>query len=297
MWQCQTHRPTLRLISSGGGEREAVPGGLCRRDADTTAPLPHRILQDRGGVHLTPTRRPLLRTDGDDQFIRAARPHGGTPYLCASQRREHLNIFHQLMDMFCPQPGYEVVFHPVDTTVEAVIYEDRSLTVTTIPLEHRVPCCGFLFREKATYPHINKEMVDFYQIPYSQINNIKAGADWTMDDGTVVANSRLVLPADPVRAYAYCSDTKYLPHLHERLKDVDLLYHESTYGDDKLDNASKYCHSTARQAAMVARDAGVKRLMLGHYSARYTDESVLLRQAQEIFPDTILSDEGLTVDV
>ncbi len=207
------------------------------------------------------------------------------------------NIFHQLMDMFCPQPGYEVVFHPVDTTVEAVIYEDRSLTVTTIPLEHRVPCCGFLFREKATYPHINKEMVDFYQIPYSQINNIKAGADWTMDDGTVVANNRLVLPADPVRAYAYCSDTKYLPHLHERLKDVDLLYHESTYGDDKLDNASKYCHSTARQAAMVARDAGVKRLMLGHYSARYTDETVLLRQAQEIFPDTILSDEGLTVDV
>lgn len=207
------------------------------------------------------------------------------------------DIFHRLMDLFCPQPGYEVTFHPVDTTLQRVIYEDRSLTVETIPLEHRVPCCGFLFREKPSLPHINKEMIDFYHIPVSQINNIKAGMDWTNDDGTVIANQKLVLPADPVRAYAYCSDTKYLPHLHERLRNVDLLYHESTYGDDKQENAAKYAHSTARQAAMVARDACVKRLILGHYSARYTDESVLLEQAREIFPNTILSNEGLVVDV
>ena len=206
-------------------------------------------------------------------------------------------IFHQLMDIFCQHPGYEVVYHPVDTTQQTVIYDDRSLTVETIPLEHRVPCCGFLFREKPTLPHINREMIDFYHIPTSQINNIKAGADWTTETGEIIQNHRLVLPADPVRSYAYCSDTKYLPHLCELVKGVDLLYHESTYGDDKLDNAEKYCHSTARQAAQVACSAQVKQLMLGHYSARYNDESVLLRQAQEVFPNTILSNEGLVVNV
>ena len=97
--------------------------------------------------------------------------------------------------------------------------------------------------------------------------------------------------------YAYCSDTRYIPTLHEQLKGVNLLYHESTYGDDQRANAEKYCHSTAREAAMVARDAGVGQLMLGHYSARYPDEKVLLAQAQEVFPNTILSDEGMHVKV
>lgn len=207
------------------------------------------------------------------------------------------NIFQQLMEMFCPHPGFNVTYHPVDTYQRQIIYEDRSLTVETIPLEHRVPCCGFLFREKPSLPHINREMIDFYHIPVSQINNIKVGMDWTTDEGETIPNQRLVFPADPPRAYAYCSDTKYLPQLAETVKKVDLLYHESTYGDDKTDNAEKYCHSTARQAAMVARDAKAKKLMLGHYSARYNDETVLLCQAQEIFPNTILSNEGLVVNV
>ena len=206
-------------------------------------------------------------------------------------------IFHQLMAMFCPHPGYDVIYHSIDTTQQKIIYEDRSLSVETIPLEHRTPCAGFLFREKPSLPHINREMIDFHHIPVSQINNIKAGKDWTTDEGETIPNERLVLPADPVRSYAYCSDTKYLPQLVEVVKNVDLLYHESTYGEDKVDNAAKYCHSTARQAAMVARDAQAKKLMLGHYSARYTDETVLLQQAQDIFPNTILSNEGLVVDV
>ena len=207
------------------------------------------------------------------------------------------NMLKQQMQLFCHDFDYEVDFHAVDTTQQQVIYEDRSLTVETIPLEHRMPCCGYLFREKPSLPHIRRDMIDFYQIPTSQINNIKAGADWITPDGEVVKNERLVEPADPPRSYAYCSDTRYIPTLHERIKGVSTLYHESTYGEDNLLMAQKYFHSTARQAALVARDAGVGRLLLGHYSSRYEDEQILLREAQEVFENTSLTDENTFFDV
>ena len=201
------------------------------------------------------------------------------------------------IDFFTHDLDFEVAFHPVDTTQKSVIYEDRSVVVETIPLQHRMPTCGFLIREKGLLPHIRREMIDFYQIPVSQINNIKNGADWTTAEGEVIPNSRLVKPADSARSYAYCSDTRYIPTLHEQLKGVNTLYHESTYGEDMLQNAEKYCHSTARQAAMVARDAGVGKLLLGHYSSRYEDEGVLLHEAQEVFKNTILTNEMDVIDV
>lgn len=200
------------------------------------------------------------------------------------------------IQMFCNDLGYEVVFHAVDTKENKVIYDDRSLTVETVPLCHRVPCAGYIFREKPTLPHIRRDMIDFYQIPLSQINNIKAGADWTTPEGTVIENSRLVTPAEPPRSYAYCSDTAYLPNLHEMLKGVTTLYHESTYAEDMIDNAVKYCHSTARQAAMVAKAAGVSRLLLGHYSSRYTNEEILLNEAREIFSNSFLTNELQVID-
>ena len=207
------------------------------------------------------------------------------------------DMLKQQMQLFCHDFDYEVDFHAVDTTQQQVIFEDRSLTVETIPLEHRMPCCGYLFREKPSLPHIRRDMIDFYQIPTSQINNIKAGADWTTPDGEVVKNERLVEPAEPPRSYAYCSDTRYIPTLHERLKGVSTLYHESTYGEDNLLMAQKYFHSTARQAALVARDAGVGHLLLGHYSSRYEDEQILLHEAQEVFENTSLTDENTFFDV
>ena len=193
--------------------------------------------------------------------------------------------------------GFEVEFHPVDTTQPSVAYEDRSVIVETIPLQHRMPTCGYLIREKAGLPHIRREMIDFYQIPISQINNIKNGSDWTTPEGEVIPYSRLVKPADPVRSYAYCSDTRYIPTLYRQLTGVSTLYHESTYGEDHLQNAEKYCHSTARQAAMVARDAGVGKLLLGHYSSRYEDENMLLKEAQEVFKNTFLTNEMDVIDV
>lgn len=207
------------------------------------------------------------------------------------------NILASEINVFCNLLEFDVVFHAVDTTVSQVIYEDRSLTVTTIPLQHRVPCCGFLFAEKPTLPHIRRDMIDFYQIPVSQINNIKTGQDWVTDDGRVIDNDRLVKPADKPRSYAYCSDTCYLPNLHKLISGVTTLYHESTYGEDNADRAAKYHHSTAVQAACVARDADVRQLVIGHFSSRYEDEQILLNEAKSIFANTVLANEMSVINV
>lgn len=207
------------------------------------------------------------------------------------------NVMKMQVCFFCRDLEYEVVFHDVDTSVNNIIYEDRSLTVETVPLSHRVPCCGFIFREKQTLPHILRDMTDYYNVPVSQFNNIKNGADWTDEEGNVIPYTRLTKPSEPVRSYAYCSDTRYLPMLHECLKDVSVLYHESTYSEEDETMANMYFHSTAAQAAKVASDARVGKLVLGHYSARYDDENKLLAEAKNIFPNTILSDEGLIIDI
>lgn len=201
------------------------------------------------------------------------------------------------IDLFCHGLEYEVRFHAVDTTVSQVIYEDKSLTVETIPLQHRVPCCGFLFREKPTRRHIRRDMIDFYHIPISQIDNIKCGADWTTAEGDTIPNARLTTDPDPVRSYAYCSDTKYMPTLHRLIDGVNLLYHESTYDSSCANRAELFYHSTSQQAAMVARDAHVGKLLLGHYSARYDDETTILQEARAIFPNSELSQEGMSVSV
>lgn len=198
---------------------------------------------------------------------------------------------------FCRDLGYEVVFHAVDTTKQYVIYEDRSLTVETIPLDHRLPCCGYLFKEKQGLPHIRREMIDCYDIPVSQILNIKNGQDYVQPDGVVVPNERLVVPAETPRSYAYVSDTKYKPQLAVQLRNVTTLYHEATYGDDNSAMSEKYFHSTARQAAQIALGANVGQLLLGHYSSRYTDENVLLEQAKEVFPFSRLTKEFDVIDI
>jgi len=193
--------------------------------------------------------------------------------------------------------GFEVCFHGIETREPAVIYGDRSLEVTAIPLRHRVPTFGFLFREKPTLPHIRRDMIDALGIPLSQINSIKQGADWTAPDGRTYKHEQLTTPPDATRSYAYISDTRYMPDLAELLQQVDVLYHESTYADDCQAAAQTYFHSTAREAAMVARDAHCSRLQLGHYSSRYTDESLLLEQAREVFPQAFLSNEGDIIEV
>lgn len=206
-------------------------------------------------------------------------------------------ILEPQIEFFCKGMPYNVVFELFNPGEQAVIYDDRSVSVETIPLRHRVPCCGFLFREKPTPNHIRRDMIDFYQIPTYLINRIKNGEDYVLEDGTVIPNARLTTPSDPPRSYAYCSDTCYLPRICEQIKGCDLLFHEATFADADAKRAKETFHTTAPQAAEIAKAAQVKKLVIGHYSARYEDESILLKEASEVFPQTILAQENLKIEL
>lgn len=210
------------------------------------------------------------------------------------EMREFLDM---VLKVYCEGMDYEVLFHPIRTREHYLIYEDRSTEVWSLPLDHRVPCSGFLFREKQPLPHIRREMLEAFDIPISQINNIKAGASWTTEDGTVIPHERLTTPAHPARSYAYCSDTRYMPEMAEMVSGVNLLYHEATFPHEMLAQAKKTMHSTAREAAQVALDAKVGKLVIGHYSARIKEEACLLREAKEVFTNTILAQERLKIDI
>jgi ribonuclease Z len=202
-----------------------------------------------------------------------------------------------MLNFFCHTLAYKVIFHEFDPRQTSVVYEDRSMTVTTIPLQHRIPCCGFLFAEKARPNHIIRDMVDFYKVPVYELNRIKNGSDYVTPEGEVIANTRLTRPSDPPRKYAYCSDTIFRPEIVEQLSGVDLLFHEATFAESELARAKETYHTTAAQAARIALEAGVRQLVIGHFSARYEDESILLKEASAVFPNTILAKENLCISL
>ena len=206
-------------------------------------------------------------------------------------------LLRPLIQYHCTDMGYEVRFHHINPQKSEVIYEDRTMTVKTLPLKHRVPCCGFLFEEKPREPHIIKEMIDTYQIPLVRIPEIKAGADFITTDGRIVKNQYLTTPPTPPKRYAYCSDTAYYEKLIPLIEGIDLLYHEATYNEEWASHAKTYLHSTARQAATIAAKAGVKQLLLGHFSARINDLNSLLEEAKEIFTLTDIAQEGHTYKI
>lgn len=216
---------------------------------------------------------------------------GRTSPLNIYAPKELEQILNLQLRLFCSGLEYKVFFHCVDTSQECVVYEDKSISIKSIPLNHRIPCCGYVFTEKPTLPHIRRDMIDFYKIPICFRNAIKNGADWTTPEGEIINNSRLTLPADSPRSYAYCSDTKYMPDLYKMIKDVDLLYHEATYCSDNENRASLYYHSTAIQAATVALKANAKKLILGHFSARYDNEVKILEEAKSVFENVYLANE------
>ena len=197
-----------------------------------------------------------------------------------------------MLDYCCADMPYRICFEPINPNAHQLIYEDRSTLVYSLPLKHRVPCCGFLFQEKERERHILREMIDAYEIPLHQIAKIKQGADYTLPDGRIIENSRLTTPPTPAVSYAYCSDTAYSEKLIPWLEGVDCLYHEATYDDSMLPRSKETMHSTARQAADIAKKAQVGQLIIGHYSARHSDKTVLLKEAQEVFANTVLAKDG-----
>ena len=222
---------------------------------------------------------------------------GRTGELVVHGPKEVETYLRPMMDLFCRGMEFEVRFNPVDTRSHSLVMEDRSLSVYSIPLKHRIPTCGYLFAEKPKEAHIIREMTDFYQVPVRCMKDIKQGQDYVTPEGEVIPNSRLTRPAAPPKRYAFCSDTAYNRSIIPIIEGSDLLYHEATFAECDLARAKETFHSTARQAAEIARDAHVKRLVIGHYSARYEDLSELHREAEAVFPGTILGNEGTVIPV
>lgn len=198
---------------------------------------------------------------------------------------------------FSDQPKFPLHFHVTDPSVSRMLFENNRVEVTSIPLVHRVPCHGFLFAEKPYKANMLKDKIEAYQIPYQAISAIKDGADYTLEDGTVIPNDELTqAPATP-RKFAYCSDTMYSEAILPIIKGVDILYHEATFMQDLLPKAQNTMHSTAQQAASIAKQAKVKQLILGHFSSRYDDLNPLLEEAKAVFESTTLVVEGKRISI
>jgi len=227
-----------------------------------------------------------------------------TFHLLGRTKEIHLYADHDLkkiidmqLDISKTTLQYPISFHPIDSTVSKVIFEDSKLSVTTIPMDHRIPTVGFLFKEKIKARKIRKEVINKMNIPVEEFERIKNGKDYIDENGKTHKNAELTVPGpDPV-SYAYCSDTGYIESYIPIIKGVDLLYHEATFMRNKEKNAREKFHCTSEDAAKIAKKCGAKQLMLGHYSARYDDLNPLLNEAKQIFKNTILSEEGLEYNI
>ena len=192
--------------------------------------------------------------------------------------------------------NYPLLFHELTSKEQELIFEDDKISVTTIPLDHRVYTNGYLFREKLGKRKLNVTAAEKYGIDKAYYNNIKNGKNITLDNGTIVSNSELTFDPPEPKSYAFCSDTVYDESLAEKIKNVDVLYHESTFLETETDLAVKTKHATAKQAAMIAKKANVKTLVLGHYSTRYKSIALFKEEASTIFPNVVLADDGKTFD-
>ncbi len=208
---------------------------------------------------------------------------------CPPHLDEMINI--QIKYTGHPLP-YPLEFHITDTEKHQLIFEDNLLEVYTIPLIHRVPTHGFLFKEKQQSDSMIPEKIEKYNIPFQEINRIKNGGDWTTPNGNVIPHSKLTIPAAAPRSYAFCSDTAYNEAIIPIIKGVDLLYHESTFLHKELEYAERTKHSTSIQAATIAKKAEVGKLVLGHYSSRYIELDELQDEAKTVFQNTELGLEG-----
>ena len=216
-------------------------------------------------------------------------------------REESLHIFgpDRLEDMFLDhmkyfrnEPRYPVVFHKIQCRRPATIFEDRHTEVISLPLIHRAPTCGFIFREKPGERNIRKEWVEKYHISIQDIVRIKKGGDYITEGGLCIPNQELTLPPFQPRSYAFCSDTRPNDKLLPLIRDVDLLYHETTFAHRDQALAYETFHSTTKQAADLAARAGAGKLLMGHFSSRYKNISELQDEAREVFPGAIAVSDG-----
>ncbi len=188
--------------------------------------------------------------------------------------------------------NYGLYFHELESLESEIIFEDHKVIVKTIPLKHRVYTNGFLFQEKIGERKLNIEAVQNYAIDTCYYQNIKNGKDITLDNGSVVLNKDLTFDPVPALGYAFCSDTVYNEDILPIISNVDVLYHESTFLQSEENLAKKTLHSTAKEAALIALKANAKQLILGHYSTRYESIEMFKQEAETVFPNILLGDDG-----
>jgi len=192
---------------------------------------------------------------------------------------------------------FDLEFVHLEKMTDKILCDGEDFEIKSFPLKHSVPCWGFVFRQKPTARRIKKDFVLQKELNPKQITDIKNGADFTDEKGVFFSNSEITKPPKPALSYAYCSDTVYYEPVVENIKGVTLLYHEATFDNQMLDVAVEKLHSTAQQAAEIAKKAAVSKLLLGHFSARFSDLRVLEQEAQSVFPNSYVSREGETYEI
>lgn len=209
--------------------------------------------------------------------------------------KEYLDFHTKL---FGGRMEYPIEFHLNTPKEPTLIFEDKVVEVWSFPLNHgKMPASGFLFREKPRLANLKREKLQEYKVPIREMQYIRQGADFVTESGKIVPNSELVNPAPTPRSYAFCSDTCYDERLVPIIHGVDVLYHEATFSEKEKELATKRAHSTAAQAATIAQKAEVGKLLIGHYSARYPDKSILVEQAQAVFENTVGVEDGMKFQV
>ena len=280
--QLVTYRQQAMLIDCGEGTQLQL-----RRYGCSFAKISHIFLSHLHGDHFLGLPG-LLST-------MALHDVGGT--VTIHTFAEGAALIRNILDLVCRDRPYTLKFDIIDPKNPGIVYSDAQLEVEAFPLYHRVPCVGYIFREKPKKRHINGEAAKFYGVPHYAMESLREGADLELPDGRVIANSLLTKDPDRAMSYAYCSDTAFADSVAEAVRGADVLYHEATYGEADSHKARPRGHSTAVQAATIAKAAEVGRLVIGHYSRVIRDEEALADEARAVFPDTVAAREGMVIEM
>ena len=224
-------------------------------------------------------------------------------HLLGRNKELHIYAFKELEEIIKLQLeasktelNFPLFFHALPEDSDNIIFEDDIIKVSNLTLNHSIKCSGFLFEEKKRPRKIIKSKVEQYNVPYDKMNSLQDGADWINSKGDIVPNNILTIKNTLPHKYAFCSDTSYYEPLINSIKNVDVLYHETTFMKDLEERANETGHSTTWQAATIAKKAKVRRLLIGHYSQRYKNLEDLLDETKKLFPNVSLSSAGLLID-
>ncbi len=193
--------------------------------------------------------------------------------------------------------NFHINFTTTQVLKNEILLENKNITVTSFPVNHRIDCTGFIFKEQERQRNIIKSKIDEFNLGIAEIVCLKKGENVIRDDGSTIRFEDVTLPPVKPKVYAFCTDTKFSPHLADYFRGADVLYHEATFLDELKKRAEETFHSTALQAGEMAKAAQVKKLVIGHYSSRYIDVSPLLEEAQAVFANTVASEDGLVVKI